>query len=144
VLVSGFVTVITVQKCAINALASPTMSKPTRVLSQTTRSNEDSLSSNDFSNLTNSPSPTPELQYTRAGTSEYVHSKCTHQYPCMNNWYTLVGSSCSRSCPSKRISRLYRRKPAPPTAPLELRGVFFLARSICTTNFSHHILVRIK
>jgi len=37
--------------------------------------------SNDFSesNLTNSPSPTraPELQYTRDGTSEYVHSRCT-------------------------------------------------------------------
>jgi len=35
--------------------------------------------SNDFSNLTNSPSPTraPELQYTRDSTSEYVHSRCT-------------------------------------------------------------------
>jgi len=35
---------------------------------------------NDFSNLTNSPSPTPELQHTRDGTSEYVHSRCT----CLN------------------------------------------------------------
>ena len=35
--------------------------------------------SNDFSNLTNSLSPTrtPELQYTYDGTSEYVHSSCT-------------------------------------------------------------------
>ena len=34
--------------------------------------------SNDVSNLTNSLSPTwaPELQYTRDGTSEYVHSRC--------------------------------------------------------------------
>ena len=35
--------------------------------------------SNDFSNLTNNPSPTqtPELQHTRDCTSEYVHSSCT-------------------------------------------------------------------
>jgi len=33
--------------------------------------------STDFSILNNSPSPTPELQYTRDGTSQYVHSKCT-------------------------------------------------------------------
>jgi len=32
---------------------------------------------NDFSNLTNSTSPTPELQHTCDGTSEYVHSRCT-------------------------------------------------------------------
>jgi len=32
---------------------------------------------NDFSNLTNSLSPTPELQYTRDGTCEYVHSRRT-------------------------------------------------------------------
>ena len=35
--------------------------------------------SNDVFNLTNSPSPTraPELQYTRDGTCEYAHSRCT-------------------------------------------------------------------
>jgi len=55
----------------------PTMSQQTRVLSRTTHTNGDPLSSHDFSNLTNSPSPTPELQYTRDGTTEYVHSKCT-------------------------------------------------------------------
>ena len=33
--------------------------------------------SKDFSILNNSPSPTPELQYIRDGTSQYVHSKCT-------------------------------------------------------------------
>ena len=32
---------------------------------------------NDVFNLTNSLSPTPELQYTRDGTCEYVHSRCT-------------------------------------------------------------------
>jgi len=32
---------------------------------------------NDFSNLTKSLSPTPELQYTRDSTCEYVHSRCT-------------------------------------------------------------------
>ena len=32
---------------------------------------------NDFSNLTNSLSPTPELQNTLDGTCEYVHSRCT-------------------------------------------------------------------
>jgi len=40
----------------------------------------DSLSSNDFSNLTNSQSPTPELEYTRDGASEYVYWKFT----CLN------------------------------------------------------------
>jgi len=64
-------------------------------------------------------------------------------YPFASDWYALVGVSCSRSCPSRRISRLYRTRPAPPTAPLELRGsvVFFLVRSVCTTSFSHPILV---
>jgi len=32
-------------------------------------------------------------------------------------WYALVGASCSRSCPSRRISWLYRRKPAPLCSP---------------------------
>jgi len=29
-------------------------------------------------------------------------------------WYALAGASCSRSCPSRRISRLCTRKPVPP------------------------------
>ena len=57
--------------------AHPTVSKQTRVLSRTARTNGDPLSSKDFSNLTKSLSPAPELQYTRDGTSEYVHSKFT-------------------------------------------------------------------
>ena len=36
--------------------------------------------SNDFSNLNNSLSPTPKLQYTRNGTRQYAYSKCT----CLN------------------------------------------------------------
>jgi len=76
--VSGFVTIVT--KCAINTLASPTMSKPTRVLSLTTHSNGDPLSSNDFSNFTNSLSPTPELQYTGNGTSN-MSTRSVHVKP---------------------------------------------------------------
>jgi len=46
-----------------------TMSQQTRVLSWTAHTNGDPLSVNDFSYLTNSLSPTPELQYPRDGTS---------------------------------------------------------------------------
>ena len=51
-----------------------TMSQQTRVLSQTTHTTGDPLSINNFSNLINSPCSTPELHYTRDGTSEYVYS----------------------------------------------------------------------
>jgi len=44
-----------------------------------------------------------------------------HQgYPSVSDCYSLVGASCNRSCPSTRISRLCRRKPA----PLLLHGNF--------------------
>jgi len=69
---------------------------------------------------------------------------CWHQgYPFVSDCYVLVCASCNISCPSSRISRLYRRKPA----PLLLHGNFVgvpilvLARNICTTSFSHSILV---
>ena len=55
----------------------PIMSQQTRVFSRTTHTNGGPLSRNDFSNFTNSLSPTPELQYTCDGTSEYVHP-CRH------------------------------------------------------------------
>jgi len=61
----------------------------TRVMCQTTHTNGDPLSSNDFSNLPTSLSPTPELQYSRDGPltvpvnmSITVYSKCT--FP--NTW----------------------------------------------------------
>jgi len=61
-----------------------------------------------------------------------------HQgYPFVSDCYALVGASCISFCPSTRISRLCTRKPA----PLLLHN-FFLARNICTTSFSHPILVR--
>ena len=85
----------------------------------------------------------------------FLHNcSCDHQqgpacgwlqgYPCVprvigTRWWVHRVVDPAR----RRISRLYRRKPAPPTAPPELRGSFFcLARSIGTTNFSHPILVR--
>jgi len=59
------------------------------------------------------------------------------------DWYALVGASCIRSCPSRRTSRLYRRKPAP-LLLWNFVGLsfWFLARNICTASFSHPILVR--
>ena len=76
---------INVPKTLSTRGAHSTMCKQLRVLSRTTHTNGDPLSSHDFSNLTNSPSPTPELQYTRDGISEYIHSKCT----CALEVYTL-------------------------------------------------------
>jgi len=57
-------------------------------------------------------------------------------------WYALVGASCSRSCLSRRISCLYRRKPTP-LLLWNFVGLsfFFWAQNICTTSFSHPILV---
>jgi len=53
------------------------------------------------------------------------------------DWYALVGASYSRSCLSRRISLLYRRKPAPLLLWYFVGLSFFLARNICTTIFSH-------
>ena len=59
------------------------------------------------------------------------------------DWYALVSASCSRSCLSRRTSWLYTRKPAPLLLWNFVGLLFlFLARNICTTSFSHPILVR--
>jgi len=206
--VSVFVTVVTVKwrsllllyQCAKNLeyTRCPFYNVQTDTsLSWTTHTNGDPLSSNNFSNLDNSPSPTPELQYTRDGTSEYMHSKyaCAlevytlkqirvwiekytiqgkarkktrHAYVLV--WKYLITWSCSGdhqqgpACgwdtrvwaigtrwwvhhvldPARREESLGYREESPHRRLLlkNCVGVCFLARSICTTNFNHSILIR--
>ena len=87
--------------------------------------------------LVNSVAPVRAQQGWRAAVQREEHCglyaepmPCDHQqrtecgwhqgYPLVSDCYALVGASCSRSCRSTRISRLYRRKPA----PLLLQGNF--------------------
>ena len=78
----------------------------------------------------NSVAPVRAQQGSRAAAQQAEHGglfaeqmPCDHQQRTECSWhqgylfvsecYALVGASCSRSCPSTRISRVYRRKPAP-------------------------------
>jgi len=61
-------------------------------------------------------------------------------YPFVITWYALVGALCSRPCPSWRISRYIEDSPHRWLLG-NFVGSFFLARSVCTANFNHLILV---
>ena len=102
------------------------MSQQTRVLSRTTHSNGDPLSSNDFSNLTNNPSSTPELQYTRDGTSEYVHSKCTCQIKSGFRQKSIQVKGKKGRNPDMRIVLVWRYK--------DTNLIMWRCSYICTTG----------